>query len=226
MRVEGTMGAMVEITKPSGEAREIPRVVEGARPFFIDRYMPTFDVRMAQHRVVDATPAETYSALRSLDFADVPSLMMKLGLAFRRSARARALRERGVQNPSVPRRITFDNLGEHGRILLAETPGFELLVGAVVELWSAAAIPLESSSDFTAFDRPGSMKAVGGFSLRPYGDTRTLLSYEARATGTDANAAARLRRAWILLEPLGTAAMNRVLGHVAAIAERARRYAA
>ena len=57
------------------------------------------------------------------------------------------------------------------------------------------------ASAFTPFDSPGYAKIACILSLRPYGEPRTLLSYEARTLATDDSARRAFLRYWRLVSP-------------------------
>lgn len=52
------------------------------------------------------------------------------------------------------------------------------------------------AAEFTGFDRPGFARIACNLSLRPYGATRTLVSYEARTQATDDDARRAFLRYW------------------------------
>lgn len=178
----------------------------------IDHFMPAYQFAESRHRIVRATPEQTWAALRSLDFAKVPSAFMRLGLAVGRRV--------GRLGTKPPARLTFDNLEDYGRIKLGEEAGSEILVGGIGKLgrWAPE---LVAPGEFAEFRRPGYVKGVASFSVRPYDAERTLLSYETRAGAEDERARRRLRRLAPVLKVLGLRLMDAVLLHVAEAAERA-----
>lgn len=75
----------------------------------------------------------------------------------------------------------------------------ELVFGAIGKVWQPdiewKPVP---AADFANFAEPGFAKIAAGFSIRNYGESRSLLSYEARTAGTDEESRRRFRRYWWL----------------------------
>jgi hypothetical protein len=69
---------------------------------------------------------------------------------------------------------------------LGEREGAELAFGAVGKFWQTniewCALP---EAEFAAFDEPGWGKIACNFTVQPYDDGRTLLTYECRTATTD-----------------------------------------
>ena len=57
------------------------------------------------------------------------------------------------------------------------------------------------ASAFASFESPGYARIACNLSLRPYGDRRTLLSYDARTQATDEAAGRSFLRYWRLVAP-------------------------
>ena len=72
------------------------------------------------------------------------------------------------------------------------------------------------AAGFAAFARPGYAKIAANFSFRPYGESRTLVSYEARTRATDAAARRAFWRYWRIASPF----VGRVMRAQLAIVER------
>lgn len=167
----------------------------------IDEVLPDFDVNLVQHVVVNADPARTYAALMRADLMD--NALTRLLVALRDLPNRLGRRGAPAGGPARPRFTIADAAGiEMGWVLLRDEPGVEFLVGLVGQFWHRdyGIVPLEPE-EFAGFDRPGYAKTVAGFSLRPYGRGRTLLSYESRTATTDEAAGRRFRAYWLLLRP-------------------------
>jgi hypothetical protein len=196
--------------------KQEPRAAEEGRPTLLDCYLPNFDLSEDRHVIVNTTPEATYKAVRELDFGQIRSPLVRSVFAFHAAVVRREARGSEPSRRPVPRRFTFDNLEEFGRIKLAEEPGTEIVVGAIEQGWTPIRITAE---EFYAFDRPGFVKAAASFSVQPWGEKRSLLSYEARARATDEVTRRRLFRAAGLMAPLSRAMLARVLDHIKAVAE-------
>ncbi|KAB1194804.1 hypothetical protein GJR96_05800 [Haloferax sp. MBLA0076] len=189
----------------------------------IDDALPTFDVTQIRHVVVDAPPDATYRAVMDIDF-------MQMGAAVRVLNELRALPERirtlarGERWDGMPAAVTLGDLFEStGYVVLGERESDEFVFGAVGKFWKPDIEWVDIAPDgFTTFDRPGYAKLAIGFSVRPYGTDRTLLSYEARTATTDPGARRRFRRYWTLIGPFAGYLMQQALGHIKAEAEEYR----
>lgn len=73
---------------------------------------------------------------------------------------------------------------------------------------------------FAGFERPGHAKLVLDFSVRPFGEHRSLVSAEMRTATTDAAARRRLRAYWTLIGPGARYLVKQDLAWIKADAER------
>jgi len=201
-------------------AARIERAAGGPQPTLLDRWMPTYDVSESRHVIVRASPDQTYQALHRIDFAE-PAWVRAVTTLYMWLRKANEVFG-GPPAPELPERIGIGDLETLGRVRLGEEPGREIAFGAVGELWNPMAdlerITAEQLADYR---RPGKAKAVASFAVRPYDDARTLVSYELRALGTDADSSGRLVRFFRLVRPLVRAMMGSVLERVKREAESA-----
>jgi hypothetical protein len=89
-----------------------------------------------------------------------------------------------------------------GWVLLAETPGVEMVLGQVSRPWRAdASSPSAPTTpeEFTTFDEPGYAKIVTSLRVDRYGDASSILTVETRVATTDATSRRRFRRYWLLI---------------------------
>ena len=191
----------------------------------IDEVLPSFDVNLIEHIVVNANPEATYDALLRADLMAGPVATLLI--------RARDLPNllggrRGQRTDKAPDRMTIkDAAGEKtGWCELRATPRVEWLAGLVGQFWhrdyGIVRVPAE---EFAGFDRPGYAKTVAGFSMRPYGRGRTLLSYESRTATTDARARRTFATYWLVLRPFVRQLMRSTLVTVRREAEHGGRRA-
>ncbi|WP_276256167.1 hypothetical protein [Halomontanus rarus] len=186
----------------------------------IDRHLPEYDVTTIRHRVVDADPETTYEAMLTADLLDTGPIVRALG-ALRNVPMVIASRIRGGSGAPPPERMRFADVPRTDEwTLLDEAPGEEFVFGAVGKFWRPA---IEwrriDPEEFSAFDEPGYAKLAIGLSVRPYGEGRTLLSYEARTATTDDRARRNFRRYWRVIGPFAGYLMSRALERIAADAE-------
>ena len=121
--------------------------------------------------------------------------------------------------------MTFADVAEAGTgwVVLGEEPGVQLALGLVGAFWHRDyGIAHVAPAEFASFSRPGYAKVGVSFSVRPYGEQRSLLTYEARTTTTDEEARRRFRRYWLVIGRGAGLMMSRALVAIKAEAERSR----
>jgi hypothetical protein len=165
----------------------------------IDRALPAFDVVISESVVVDAEPATTYGAARSLDFLRVRTPLLTAAFW------VRTLPERFGRKPPAPppRLVIAEGDPLPGWVLLGEQPGRELAFGALGKFWQRRIEWRDiAASEFAEFAEPGYGKIACDFRVQPCGAGRTLLTYECRTATTSADARAKFTRYWRLIRPL------------------------
>jgi hypothetical protein len=174
-------------------------MTQSGAPMLIDGFMPRYDVSIAAHTIVHRDPVVTFGAAAELDFMTVHSPLLDLAMWAR----------------GVPGRITGHALAPPARLVLAKgdpLPGWlvlgqrddqELAFGAVGKFWQPSIewrdVPAER---FATFDEPGWGKIAANFSVMPYGEDSTLLTYECRTVITDDNSRRKFMRYWRLGRPV------------------------
>lgn len=190
----------------------------------IDRQLPRFDVTRIEHRVVDATLPRTWDAIRDLDLMEIHTPLMDAAV-FARGLPERVARLLGRDVPPPVElkelRLFGEDAGMPGWVILGEIPRREVAFGAVGRFWSGSIHWLTvPASEFATFTEPGWGKIAANLSLRPYGEGRTLLTYEARTATTDERSRRRFARYWMLVEPFVGHIMRATLVTIARGAER------
>lgn len=183
----------------------------------LDEQLPGYDVSMTKHRVVAASPEITWQAARDLDFMTARTPLTGLSMW----ARALPARLRGQARPAPASLRLAQGEGLPGWLSLGERHGEEIAFGAVGVFWQATpswrAVP---PAEFANFDEPGYGKIGCSFSVRPYGATRTLLSFECRTAITDPASRRAFARYWRPIQPVVAHFMRATLATIAADAER------
>lgn len=186
----------------------------------VDHYLPTYDETQFRHVVVDADRETTYRAVREADFGRTGPGVAFLG--WLRMVPERLSRWLGGRPPPAtpPARFGPGEAEALGWIPLDERPGEELVIGLVGKFWKPI-IEIErvEPDEFAGFDRPGYAKLAVSFSLRPYGEGRTLLTYEARTATTDPESRRKFQRYWSLIGPFAGYLMGRGLARIEEDAE-------
>ncbi|GAB7143180.1 hypothetical protein [Mycobacterium riyadhense] len=185
----------------------------------IESALPTFDTVITEHMVVDADPATTFDAAKTLDLLTVRTPLVAVSFW----VRSLPIRIFGTATPPVLRLVIGEGLGLPGWLLLGAHPDREVAFGAVGRFWRFwrpviewRDIPL---NDFASFAEPGWAKIAANFSVRPYGEHSTLLSYECRTVTTDPESRRHFRRYWWLIRPFVGHIMRATLRRIKADAE-------
>jgi hypothetical protein len=190
------------------------RVAGPGRPSpLLDRFMPRYEIHERHETRVAAPVATTYAAARELDL--------------RRSRLVRAI-FRGRELLLGSDRATDEGppgllaqAVRQGWAVLAETPGREIVLGAVTRPWEAnvrfRGLPPER---FAAFDEPGFVKIAWTLSAEPRGPAGSTARTETRVVATDPAARERFRRYWAVFSPGIRLIRRRALRLVRADAEQ------
>lgn len=89
-----------------------------------------------------------------------------------------------------------------GWTLLAETPGRQVVVGAVMRPWEPTPTPRAvSPAEFAAFDEPEYLKIVSTWAAEPLGPSESRFTIGTRVATTDATARRLFRRYWAVFSP-------------------------
>ncbi len=174
----------------------------------IDEFLPLFDETIVEHGVIDAPPEVVYRTVREMDFLSIHSPLMDAAMFVRMlpDRIGRWIRREPPTPPPPAMRLadffeeSVDPALLEGWVPLGEAPPRELVFGAVGKVWQPQIewkrVPPD---EFAAFAEAGFAKIAAGFSMRSYGEGRTLLSYEARTAGTDEESRSRFGRYWWLV---------------------------
>lgn len=180
----------------------------GSGGMLIDEFLPLFDETIVEHLVIDAPPEIVYRTVREMDFLSIHSPLMDAAMFVRMLPDRIGRWIRREPPPPPPPAMRLADLFEGGAepevlegwVPLGEEPSRELVFGAVGKVWQPQIewrrVP---PGEFAAFAEAGFAKIAAGFSMRSYGEGRTLLSYEARTAGTDEESRRRFRRYWWLV---------------------------
>jgi len=189
-------------------------------PLALDEQLPRFDAVVRRHAVVEVPLETAYDAVMSADLTESGPLVTLLNSLRFLPGWIRAI-VRGTDPPEIDDRLTLGDLPTEGVwVRLAESPGNEVVFGAIGQVWKPDIewVTIDAD-DFRTFDRPGYAKIAATVSLRPYGEDRSLVTYEARTAGTDARATRIFLRYWTVVEPFAGYIMARALRKMKAVAE-------
>lgn len=159
----------------------------------VDAFMPTPEVAERHEVRVAAPAAVTFEAARHLDLRSSP--------AVRAIFAARELVLRAPGESARPREFVTEALSL-GWGILAETPGREIVFGAVTQPWLGEvhfrALPPEQ---FAAFREPGWAKILWTLAADSLAVDRSVFRTETRVMTTDAASRERFRRYWATFSP-------------------------
>ena len=165
----------------------------------LDAHMPTYDVVLTEHLVVDADTVTVFEAAKNFDFMTTRSLLVT-ALMTARSVPSRVLRRPVVTPQSLM--LARDPGALPGWQLLGEVPGREVVFGAVGTFWKPDIEWHDLTADqFATFEEPGWGKIACHLLVRPDGPDRSILSYECRTATTDPVSQAQMSRYWWLIRP-------------------------
>ncbi|NKQ51812.1 hypothetical protein HFP15_02830 [Amycolatopsis sp. K13G38] len=192
---------------------------ETARTLLADTYAPRYDVMQTRHLIVEAAPERAYRAVRALDFTEVGGGIV--GAAFRVRGLAERWHNRHDKTPRVPPRLTFDDMSAGSDwVILGEHPGVEIAAGVGGRFWKPVVEWRRiAPEEFASFSEPGYGKIVFSLSVTPYGDTRSLLTYDIRVSTTDTASRVKFRAYWTVVSPFVAAVQNATLRAAASRAE-------
>jgi hypothetical protein len=169
----------------------------------LDRFMPDYEVVERHHIRVAAPAAVALVSAKNLNVLD--------------SAVARALFKTrawvlgGTTGARKLPRALADQAQAIGWRVLHETPGREIVFGAVTRPWEAEpefrGVP---PAEFADFNEPGYVKIVWTLRADPTGVETCIFRMETRVRSTDAAASAKFRRYWAFASP-GVALLRRVM---------------
>jgi hypothetical protein len=189
----------------------------------VDRYLPEFDARLAAHQIVDADVSATWNALIALDLMRVHTPL--LDAAFWLRGLPAKLGRREV--PPPPAIVLGDqDTPMPGWLLLGIEAEHEIALGAVGRFWTPTIEwrDVDGPEDFTTFDEAGWGRIAVSFSVRPYGEHRTLVSYECRTATNDQGSAEAFAWYWRLIRPFVAHIMRATLRTVAGDAAGRNQY--
>lgn len=166
----------------------------------IDKYMPSFQTREHHEVLVPTDAARAYAALRALDFTQSP--IVRGLFAIRTIPERWRNRRSGRPAAESPPRPFLDTALSIGWKVLEETPGEELVAGAVTQPWAPVVVFRGMPGpEFLAFAEPGFAKIVWNITARSAGAGGAWIATETRVATTDPDSRRKFRRYWLVFGP-------------------------
>lgn len=171
----------------------------------IDEVLPAYDATIVEFRLVDASPEMAYASVAGFDPKSVHSAALDGLFALRDLAWrfARAAKNAETGDPDV-----WTKLGERD--------GSELVVGTAGRFWTPRVEWHNvTAAEFAKLSEPGIGRIAVGFAVRPFGATRTLISYEARTSLPDERSRRAFLAYWLLVRGPAAVVMRTQLRTIA-----------
>jgi hypothetical protein len=182
----------------------------------LDELMPVWDARRVEQRVVEAPLVTVYQAALTADFIDAVrrSPIVKTLFAIR-SAAERAVAfvvRRKFEQPPTPAALRLIDMPTTGEwIGLGQSPT-EIAFGVIGKFWGGETKWRSiRAAEFAGFSRAGFAKIGCHLRVIPYGEHRTVVSYEARTLATDAASRRAFLRYWRVVSPFVGVVMRSTL---------------
>lgn len=186
-------------------------------PDLLDAHLPTYDVALTEHLVVEADAATVLEAAKNFDFMSTSSPVVTALMAAR--VLPSRLLGRAVEGPEVLM-LARDQGALPGWLVLGEVPGREVAFGAVGVFWKRDIEWHDVGRDeFLTFEEPGWGKIACHLLVRPDGPGRSILTYECRTATTDHVSRAKMARYWWLIRPFVGYVLRAVLRTIRANVE-------
>jgi hypothetical protein len=179
----------------------------------LDQFMPEYEVAERHHVRVAAPAATTLAAAADTD--------LQQSRIVRAIFKARELVLGAEPDAATRPKGLLAQTTSLGWRVLSETPGREVVVGAVTQPWLPNVVFRGLAPDkFRTFHEPGYVKIVWTLRADPVGDTESIFRTETRVMTTDPTARAKFRWYWARFSP-GIVLIRRVmLGLLKTEAER------
>ncbi len=169
-------------------------------PAAISQFLPRPRLRQVDRVAVAASPAEAWRVVRAMDFYDLP--LVRALFQARLAPERVGARLRGRHAASTPRTMPIDAIVAPGSAfhLLSETPGHELVVGAIGRFWEPSIRFVETSpATFAAFGAAGFGKVAWSLEVHPRSDGGSWIGVDLRVETTDADAWRRFVPYWAFI---------------------------
>jgi hypothetical protein len=192
----------------------------------LDDLMPEWDATLVVHRVVNCEPERAYDAAMKADFLDAlrANRLAAALIAIRTSLERIAARIRGLPRTRYdePESLRLADMPERGEwVSLGSDPPREVAFGVIGRFWGGETSWEQiDAAEFASYTEPGRARIASNFSFRPYGEERTLITYETRTQATDLASRRGFLRYWRVASPLIGIVLRSMLRVIARNAER------
>jgi hypothetical protein len=159
----------------------------------LEDFLPDHEVVERHHIAIHCRPAIALAAACEMNLRD--------SAAIRAIFRAREILFSGKPDDTLPAGL-LAQLKAMGWGILAETPGREIVFGAITRPWEPnVSFHSLDAAGFRAFHEPGWVKIAFTLRADPMGEDRCVFRTETRAVATDPESRSRFRFYWACLSP-------------------------
>ena len=193
---------------------------EGHAESVLGRYLPEFDIRECQTRLLHADVRAVRVAIGQTDLTDIPVVRALLVL---RALPGRLRVRLGGRATPVPPPFTLGDMPRAGWTPLAEGPE-EVGFGTLTHPWrigNEAPLVVDRES-FAALATPGYAKVAFSIRADPEGPSRTRVTTETRVATTDPRSRRLFAAYWVVVGPLSDLIRRLVLRRLATRVEYRR----
>ena len=183
----------------------------------LDTFLPTCHFRNAESVRIQAPPWAVFAAVRAVTASEVQGFV-PFAIALHAPRFKLTPREQALM-----RRPMIEAMREEGYVLLGESVGQEIVVGAIGQFWADRYVALRSARDFSAFRDPRFARVAMNVRIRDDGRGGSLVSTETRALCPDPQARRKFDGCWRLWTPGGSLVRTQWLEAVRRRAQGARR---
>lgn len=162
-------------------------------PGLIHTFAPTFDVRSSHQILVKADPTDTFHALLTINFSEVPIIRFLMW--------ARGYGKKVQQKPEQS--SLMERMKESSFQELAFVPSQEVVLGIVGRFWrpDGCLVKLDTPEQFLSFSQSGFAKGAWSISVEPGAPGETWLRTETRVICLGTAARRKFRAYWFFVGP-------------------------
>ena len=183
----------------------------------LDSFLPSCHFRNAESVRIQAPPWAVFAAVRAVTASEVQGFV-PFAIALHAPRFQLTPRENALL-----RRPMIEAMREEGYVLLGESVGQEIVVGAIGQFWADRYVALRSARDFSTFRDPRFARIAMNVRIRDDGHGGSLVSTETRALCPDPQARRKFDGCWRMWTPGAAVVRTQWLEAVRRRAEGVRR---
>lgn len=179
----------------------------------LDHFLPSPLLTQVDRIRVRASPDRAWPVVRNFDANDLAAARTLFALRTLPERVLDAFKGRARPVPAAARIDNFTGAGK-GFLVLGESPGREVVVGAIGKFWKANIEFLERpAAEFEAFRTKGYGKLAWSLRVDPDSQGGSWITWELRVTATDEISWRAFRRYWLLIGLFSHFLRRQMLAH-------------